>query len=63
MIRQGVRICRYAVRIIPKCCPDVTGNSVRMLPKYAIDFTFLFESFSGLRGRRVLHLKKLAHLS
>ena len=35
MIRQGVRICRYAVRIIPKCCPDVTGNSVRMLPKYA----------------------------
>ncbi|MBU4562953.1 hypothetical protein KKB17_06055 [bacterium] len=36
MIRQGVRICRYAVRIIPKCCPDVTGNSVRMLPKYAI---------------------------
>jgi len=35
MIRQGVRICRYAVRIIPKRCPDVTGNSVRMLPKYA----------------------------
>ena len=24
MIRQGVRICRYAVRIIPKRCPDVT---------------------------------------
>ena len=36
MIRQGVRICRYAVRIIPKRCPDVTGNSVRILPKYAI---------------------------
>jgi len=35
MIRQGVRICRYTVRIIPKCCPEVTGNSVRMLPKYA----------------------------
>ena len=41
MIRQGVRICRYAVRIIPKRCPDVTGNAVRMLPKYAfIDNTF-----------------------
>ena len=37
MIRQGVRICRYAVRIIPKRCPDVTGNSVRMLPKYALN--------------------------
>ena len=36
MIRQGVRICRYTVRIIPECCPDVTGNSVRMLPKYAL---------------------------
>ena len=35
MIRQGVRMCRYAVRIIPERCPDVTGNSVRMLPKYA----------------------------
>ena len=35
MIRQGVRICRYTVRIIPKCCPEVTGNSVRILPKYA----------------------------
>ncbi|MBE3036953.1 MAG: KamA family radical SAM protein [Candidatus Atribacteria bacterium] len=45
MIRQGVRICRYAVRIIPKRCPDVTGNSVRILPKYAI----LFKSY----GRKI----------
>jgi len=37
MIRQGVRICRYTVRIIPECCPEVTGNSVRILPKYAIE--------------------------
>ncbi len=28
-------MCRYAVRIIPKCCPDVAGISVRMRPKYA----------------------------
>ena len=35
MIRQGVRICRYTVRIIPECCPDNSGNSVRILPKYA----------------------------
>ena len=34
--RQGVRVCRYAVRIIPKRCPDVSGISVRMRPKYAI---------------------------
>lgn len=28
-------MCRYAVRIIPKRCPDVSGMSVRMRPKYA----------------------------
>jgi hypothetical protein len=28
-------MCRYAVRIIPKCCPHVVGISVRMYPKYA----------------------------
>lgn len=29
-------MCRYAVRIIPKRCPDVSGISVRMRPKYAV---------------------------
>ncbi len=29
-------MCRYAVRIIPKCCPHVVGISVRMCPKYAL---------------------------
>jgi eukaryotic-like serine/threonine-protein kinase len=28
-------MCRYVVRIIPKRCPDVSGISVRMWPKYA----------------------------
>ena len=28
---------RQCVRIIPECCPDVTGNSVRMLPEYALN--------------------------
>jgi hypothetical protein len=27
---------RYAVRIIPICCPDIPEISVRMSPKYAI---------------------------
>jgi hypothetical protein len=27
--------CRYGVRIIPLWCPDVTGISVRIRPKYA----------------------------
>ena len=26
---------RYAVRMFPICCPDTSGISVRMLPKYA----------------------------
>ena len=28
-------MCRYAVRIIPKRCPDVSEISVRMRPKYS----------------------------
>lgn len=31
-------MCRYAVRIIPKCCPDIAGISVRMCPKYASEY-------------------------
>jgi len=23
---------------MPLCCPDVTGNSVRMLPEYALEY-------------------------
>ena len=52
MIRQGVRIGRNAVRIIPKRCPDVTGNSVRMLPKYALEndskITFVDSKWSSI---------------
>ena len=48
MIRQGVRICRYTVRIIPECCPDVTGNSVRILPKYAFDEEELLHSLLSI---------------
>jgi hypothetical protein len=33
------------------------------LPYFMIDFTFLLESFSSLRDSRVIHLKKLAHIS
>jgi len=57
MIRQGVRICRYAVRIIPKCCPDVTGNSVRILPKYAVARD-LGIAHSNLRRWRAQYGKK-----
>ncbi len=29
-------MCRYAVRILPVCCPDVSEIGVRMLPKYPV---------------------------
>ncbi|MGE5615151.1 MAG: transposase, partial [Bacillota bacterium] len=50
IIRQGVRICRYAVRIIPKRCPDVAGISVRMRPKYA-DLRVLSNTRMQLRAK------------